>query len=179
MTLCHSRQDFVWILSQLLNFLVYQLRYTKAAIGSCSVKKVFWVVLLPGNLRCSGYYKLSWEKELFCWKWRHMGKISCFVKNLYFCLGYWGVLDFNPGDKLRAPSQNWVFWWRFIYFPAILTCSFVVIACFLGKWWRSFLSSMSRQTGTYSDLVNQEVLLSNWIPWKVHLIWVYFLHQKI
>ena len=62
--------------------------------------------------------------------WRHIGKSSCSVKNMLFCLGYWGVLNSNPGVKLRALLQNWVFWWRFPYFPAILRCSFVVIACF-------------------------------------------------
>ena len=90
-------------------------------------------------------YKLSCEKGLFCWNRRTIGKIVCSVENMSLCLGYWGVLDFNGKDKLRA---------------------FVEFVCFLGNWWRSFLSLTNWQSGIYSGLVNRSVLLNNRNPWK-------------
>ena len=90
-------------------------------------------------------YKFSCEKGLFCWNRRPIGKIGCSVENMSLCLGYWGVLDFNGKGKLRA---------------------FVEFFCFLGNWWRSFLSLTNWQSGIYSDLVNRSVLLNNRNPWK-------------
>ena len=52
-------------------------------------------------------------------------------------------------------------------------CSFVVFACFRGKWWRSFLSLLNWQAGIFSGLVNRVVLLNNWISWEVYLFWQY------
>ena len=79
---------------------------TKAATGSCSVKKMFWDVLLLGNLRYSKESNLSLEKDLFSWKQKHAVKISCSVKSMSFYLECEGVLNFDREDKVRAPFQN-------------------------------------------------------------------------
>ena len=79
---------------------------TKAATGSCSVKKMFWDVLLLGNLRYSKESNLSLEKDLFSWKQKHAVKISCSVKSMSFYLECEGVLNFDREDKVRAPLQN-------------------------------------------------------------------------
>ena len=79
---------------------------TKAATGSCSVKKMFWDVLLLGNLRYSKESNLSLEKDLFRWKQKHAVKVSCSVKSMSFYLECEGVLNFDREDKVRAPLQN-------------------------------------------------------------------------
>ena len=79
---------------------------TKAATGSCSVKKMFWDVLLLGNLRYSKESNLSLEKYLFRWKQKHAVKVSCSVKSMSFYLECEGVLNFDREDKVRAPLQN-------------------------------------------------------------------------
>ena len=79
---------------------------TKAATGSCSVKKMFWDVLLLGNLRYSKESNLSLEKDLFSWKQKHAVKMSCSVKSMSFYLECEGVLNFDREDKVRAPLQN-------------------------------------------------------------------------
>ena len=79
---------------------------TKAATGSCSAKKVFWGVFLPWNLRCCDWCNLIWEKELYCWKRSHTSKSMCSVKDMSLCLRYWGVLDFNWKNKLRASCKS-------------------------------------------------------------------------
>ena len=79
---------------------------TKAATGSCSVKKMFWDVLLLGNLRYSKESNLSLEKYLFRWKQKHAVKVSCSVKSMSFYLECEGVLNFDREDKARAPLQN-------------------------------------------------------------------------
>ena len=64
---------------------------TKAATGSCSVKKMFWDVLLLGNLRYSKESNRSLEKDLFSWKQKHAVKISCSRK---VCRFTWNVKVF-------------------------------------------------------------------------------------
>ena len=92
-----------WLLpkTDVFSFKFYLYDISKAANVSLFVKKVFWGVLLSGNLMSSGKYNLSWKKELFCWKRMHTCKISCSVKT--FSLS--GILSCS-GFQLRGETHK-------------------------------------------------------------------------
>ena len=54
----------------------------------------------------------------------------------------------------------------------------MLFACFMGKWRRSFLSLTNWQASIHNGLVNRGALLDLWTSWKIHLFWIYFLHQS-
>ena len=75
----------------------------KAATGSCSVKKVFWGVFLRRSLRCSRKCNLNCKKNSgSVATGGTLAKLGVLLK-MSLCLEYWGVLDFNQKDKIRAP----------------------------------------------------------------------------
>ena len=72
--------------------------------------------------------------------------------------------------KLGILIKIYLFSWN-------IKCTFLVCACFLGKWWRSFLSLKNWQAGIYSGLVNRGVLLKNLTFWELDLFWTFFMHM--
>ena len=140
---------------------------------------MFWREFLLGDLRCSGQYSLSWEKELFCWKWNYNGKLGALLKMRLFARdieGFWILIErtnLKHPCKIRNSGKGLL-----VFLGYWGVCFFAVFACFLGKWWRYFLYLTNWQAGIYSSLVNWGVLLKSWISWEIHLFSICFLHQN-
>ena len=85
-------------------------------------------------------------------------------------------MDFHR--KINSVHLFKVPWYRVKNFRGILRCSFAVFACFLGNWWRYFLSLMNWLAITYSSVVNRSVPLDNRLFCEVHLFLIYLWHQN-
>ena len=133
----------------------------KQPTGSSSVKKVFWGVL-------TWKFEVLWtfSSEIKRSTIESEATLTNIVTLLKTCLFFsdievfWILIGRTISKHSFETSFSETFTW---YFPDILRFPFMVFLCFMGKWWRSYISLANWQIAIYINLVNRDVLLNNWI----------------
>lgn len=122
------------------------------------MKKLFWFVLLLGNLIDSDKCNLNWERELFCWKSMHTCKISCSVKNfsLSGILSCSGFQSRGQTHRTLAKLSILINIYLFIFgYWGVPLCYLLVFVEGNG----TLLNLINRQACICTGLVHQGVLL--------------------
>ena len=149
------------MLEYLINKITGLQLYSKAAHWQLICEKG---VLRCFDLKIRGVVDIFvWDKEEHYWKRSHTDKYSYSVKNMSLFLRYWGLLNFNWENNLKAFFWNKFLVNIYLVFSWDTEVSFYGISLLYGKRWRSYISLANWQIAIYINLVNRDVLLNNWI----------------